>query len=1673
MKKFILSYIIPVFFVFIGLKLNAQTATFNSTFAVLSINGGSNSLYDLQAVTGNPDFNGANLGNFTTSNSLLLKGAEHNIEKCGSCDLTSTRIYYRVYLSGSTPGTFSNLNIGFSSGGPNGCGGQDQQWSNTGFSANILSGLTPGNYTFEVYSDASVTCLGGTIIAGNLGLNYNATFNFCGPTTGPLPVGNYAIPGCFPTIAAAVTYLNANSVSGTGTVQFDVAAGYTETAPTGGYTLNATGTATTAIVFKKSGVGSNPTITAPLWAAGGLRDVIVKIIGGDYITFDGFTVQENPGNTNFTVGATNTMTEVGIGLFIGSATNGAQFNTIQNCNITLNNNFPNTVGVFSTSSSSVTNTAITATTNVGTNSNNKIYSNTISNVAYGFYAISEQATATLNETGWDIGGTSSATGNTIIFGNPIVSGLGWSKFSSLSVAGIHFRNHTAVNVQYNTITSSALTYLQTNLGGVVITRSAALGPAAGIVYSAIIKNNIINLTNNGLLSLTGIEYGYGSATATIEGSNNTISLIGGATGASTGFFFGIKANYPSDSATFSNNIITMNQSGSGTFAGSAFFINSDGNSNNLTAQNNLLQSTGSHLKATGQFFGISNLGSVANSVTIGGTLATANTINIIRNTSGTFNVYGIFSEGASTASSSYNVNYNSIIISSGTGSNGTFGIYNTNGVATTNKFFDNNTITLSGAPNGTSRGLLISNGTVSASNNAISITSPSVSIFGIDFSDIGVITSGLANNNSITLSSSSSNSIPSIRGITTTATSVTNNFTITNNIINSIGVTSATGSPVVQGIRISSGNNNIISDNTVKNFSTSSTIGSATVSGISILGGTNNKVFRNNINNLSCSSIGSSTTLSGITIASLTPVLDTEIYNNFISDLKAPTVSVANSLIGIACNTTSSTYKIYYNTIKLGTALPISGGSNFIATGVGVNGNSASTILDLRNNIINMNVTPSGFGFASCVAFSSGLANAIPLGFASTSNNNIYNINSGASNFLFVQGAASSSLVNGYAPSGLTPNTTNNINNDVNFNATCGLYKSFMGGSREVMTYNENNLLAGSPVGVFAPIGSSFAENGALTIASITTDFIGATRTPTNDIGALQFSGTGISFTDPSITPTFTAVAPICAGGTLFALPTTSMNGISGIWSPSLDNSITTIYTFTPSIGQCATTTTLTITVLPNVSITTTVTACNSYTWTINGTTYLTSGTYSNVVGCTTNILILTIQPIFTFFQDADGDGYGNPAVTIAACVAPVGYVVIGTDCNDAVASINPGAIDICLDGIDNDCNGVIDNIGQPGGCILITTNVVSPTCNTVINNFSVTVLANFISGAQGYRFRIKNVVTNVVIIADRPVNSFALVNYPGITLATPYLVDVALRLNNVWQPYYGAPCTVTTPSPVTTLTSQCGTILTSMTQFVFCNFIQDITGYRYRVTNTVTNEVQILDLGLNRFFFNQVPNRTYGTLYLVEIALRNTNGTYLPYGSGCTISTPPFPTTTIRPSQCNYTALSFTENIVANTVSFATAYRFKIFNTSLGYNQTVDRTLTSFNLLLFPGILSGTTYSVQVAVRVDGVFGPFGAICSLTTPGVTRDADSFTDQFSVVLYPNPFLENFLLHVKTSSVEALEIKVYDMLGKQIENRNIAVSEIENLQIGSNYPSGIFNVIVSQEGNTQTLRVIKR
>jgi hypothetical protein len=74
-----------------------------------------------------------------------------------------------------------------------------------------------------------------------------------------------------------------------------------------------------------------------------------------------------------------------------------------------------------------------------------------------------------------------------------------------------------------------------------------------------------------------------------------------------------------------------------------------------------------------------------------------------------------------------------------------------------------------------------------------------------------------------------------------------------------------------------------------------------------------------------------------------------------------------------------------------------------------------------------------------------------------------------------------------------------------------------------------------------------------------------------------------------------------------------------------------------------------------------------------SNTTYLltsvSNGTCSQNIGMSAAVTMLGS----TYYQDSDGDGYGNPLVSQVACSTPIGYVDNDDDCCDTNADINPG----------------------------------------------------------------------------------------------------------------------------------------------------------------------------------------------------------------------------------------------------------------------------------------------------------------------------------------------------------------------------------------------------------------
>ena len=63
-----------------------------------------------------------------------------------------------------------------------------------------------------------------------------------------------------------------------------------------------------------------------------------------------------------------------------------------------------------------------------------------------------------------------------------------------------------------------------------------------------------------------------------------------------------------------------------------------------------------------------------------------------------------------------------------------------------------------------------------------------------------------------------------------------------------------------------------------------------------------------------------------------------------------------------------------------------------------------------------------------------------------------------------------------------------------------------------------------------------------------------------------------------------------------------------------------------------------------------------------------------------------------SWYDDGDGDGYGNASSLVVACESPDSHAVTNDqDCDDSNSTINPDADEIC-DEVDNDCDGLVDD---------------------------------------------------------------------------------------------------------------------------------------------------------------------------------------------------------------------------------------------------------------------------------------------------------------------------------------------------------------------------------------------
>jgi hypothetical protein len=418
----------------------------------------------------------------------------------------------------------------------------------------------------------------------------------------------------------------------------------------------------------------------------------------------------------------------------------------------------------------------------------------------------------------------------------------------------------------------------------------------------------------------------------------------------------------------------------------------------------------------------------------------------------------------------------------------------------------------------------------------------------------------------------------------------------------------------------------------------------------------------------------------------------------------------------------------------------------------------------------------------------------------------------------------------------------------------------------------------------------------------------------------------------------------------------------------------------------------------------------------------------------------------------------------------------------------------------------IVNGVLQPYSAVCVITTpsvplnqVGSVQCGGTLESLNTRINATTVFGSQLYRFRVALAsAPDTYYYFESVFPSFRLTNVQGLplTYGTAYLISVQsdVVINGVaYTSPYSTSCSVSTPA-VTAITpasvGQCNQTLSVISDRIFINSVPNANQYTYRVALASAPTVYYsLTTSFTNFRLTSVPNLplTFATDYLVSVQARVTiqgQDYFSNFSSPCLVSTPAYPTVGLQASQCSdgneenpgaYQVTSSTETIYCEFVSGA-SYRFLlqkfVDNVAQGAVLTLDRPVNSFNLNMVHGLEAGTEYLVSVKLIYYGE-GPEGKDCVIRTPNAVTTTRVAAKEFAATAYPNPFENNFLVDLTTSSQAPVSLKVYDMLGRLMTSYESKANDLSTIAIGDQYPSGVYNVVVTQDDEVRTLRVVKR
>lgn len=419
------------------------------------------------------------------------------------------------------------------------------------------------------------------------------------------------------------------------------------------------------------------------------------------------------------------------------------------------------------------------------------------------------------------------------------------------------------------------------------------------------------------------------------------------------------------------------------------------------------------------------------------------------------------------------------------------------------------------------------------------------------------------------------------------------------------------------------------------------------------------------------------------------------------------------------------------------------------------------------------------------------------------------------------------------------------------------------------------------------------------------------------------------------------------------------------------------------------------------------------------------------------------INPSTIWYHDGDGDGYFG--TRLIQCLIPTGIgwsLLPGNgsgDCDDSNSAINPGVAEICGNGIDDNCNNFFDE-----GCFSVSATTTAITCN----GGKATITASALNGTPPYNFSING-------NAFKSGNTF-------VVIAGTYIITAKDSLNNTVN---STPVIVTQPTPIsisfTKKDLSCfggndGSITihasggTPPYQYSFddgLNYQPDSVkgnlsaGGSYILRVKDANNCMQRRIGLITLF--QPPKLSIlGACYLITgrvLGVQGTGGT--------------------KPYTFSINGTTYTKgnqrNGDANTWTAIKAGVYTI------YIKDANNCLTS-KVIKTDTLIPCPSSAPALSLRSSNI--------NSVTESDLEINDIGTNDFSIVVSPNPSSNHFSILVKQAIEMFYSVKITDISGRIVYSQNKAFG---NCVFGENFSTGVYMAEISDGNTIKHFKIIKQ